>query len=68
MYSKVHFHFTAPSRNLRELVERLRGQLVEKEGQLETLRDSLRQVRSDLVDTAQKTLQVHYIQFSVVYV
>ena len=61
MYSKVHFHFIAPSRNLRELVERLRGQLVEKEGQLETLRDSLRQVRSDLVDTAQKTLQVHYM-------
>ena len=64
----MNFHFTAPSRNLRGLVERLRGQLVEKEGQLETLRESLRQVRSDLVDTAQKTLQVQYIQFSVVYV
>uniref|UniRef100_A0A1X7UES4 Centrosomal protein of 290kDa coiled-coil region domain-containing protein n=1 Tax=Amphimedon queenslandica TaxID=400682 RepID=A0A1X7UES4_AMPQE len=46
-----------PSRSLRELVERLRSQLAEKERELLILTDSLKQVRADLVDTVQKTLQ-----------
>lgn len=40
------------------MVEKLRTQLTEKEQQLQSLREALRQVRADLVDTAHKTLQV----------
>lgn len=40
------------------MVEKLRTQLTEKEQQLQSLREALRQIRADLVDTAHKTLQV----------
>jgi centrosomal protein CEP290 len=48
-----------PSRPLREMIDKLRMQLSEKEQQLQTLTESLKQVRADLVNTAQKTLQSH---------
>ena len=48
----------APSRSLQDMVEKLRTQLTEKEQELKSLREALRQVRADLVDTAHKTLQV----------
>ncbi len=48
-----------PSKSLQGLVSKLRIQLTEKEKQLESLRKALQQVRNDLVETAQKTIEVH---------
>ena len=58
MFCYNYYSLSVPSRSLHELIERLRSQLTEKENQLMILSESLKQVRSDLTDTAKKTLQV----------
>ena len=47
-----------PSRGLRQLVEKLRKQLQDKEGQLDNLTQALEQVKTDLVQATQRTIEV----------
>ena len=47
-----------PSRGLRQLVEKLREQLQDKEGQMESLTVALDQVKADLAHATQRTIEV----------
>ena len=48
----------SPSSSTKRLVNQLRTQLEEKEQQMTELHQALQHVRADLVETAQKTLEV----------
>ncbi|KAK3738058.1 hypothetical protein QZH41_012933 [Actinostola sp. cb2023] len=49
----------APTRTMKQLVERLRNQLVLKEKQQKSLSHALLQLRADMVTTAEENVQIH---------
>ena len=60
VWSDVGVVCAGPSKSFQGLVERLKVQLTDKEQQLEGLRRALQQVRADLTDTTQRTIEVQY--------